>query len=98
MGKYLMLWELNLDKIPDDPKARGEGWIALLDMVKQDLNSGMHIDWGTFVGEMKGYAISVGDEVELAKRMQQFFPFVTFTTHPVISVDQVAELAKSLTG
>ncbi len=96
MGKYLMLWELDTTKIPDDPKARGQAWLAMLDMVKEDLKSGMHTEWGTFVGEMKGYAVSVGDEVELAKRMQQFFPFVTFTTHPVMSIDQLTTLAKSM--
>ena len=97
MAKYLLLWELNLDKKPDDPKARGEGWMAFLDIVKQDLKEGIHKDWGSFVGETRGYTISEEDEVELTKRMQSFVPFITFEVHPVMSVDQIAEVAKSLT-
>jgi len=97
MAKYLLLWELNPDKMPDDPKARGEGWLAFLDIIKQDLQAGIHKDWGCFVGETRGYTISEEDEVELTKRMQSFVPFITFEVHPVMSVDQIAKVAKSLT-
>lgn len=98
MAKYLLLWELNLDKAPDDAKERGAGWFALLETVKQDLKEGRDLDWGCFTGETKGYSIAERDtEVELVKDLQRFFPFVIFEVHPVMSVDQMAEVAKSLT-
>ena len=98
MGKYLLLWELNLDKAPDDPKERGAGWLAMMEMIKQDLKEGKDLDWGCFTGETKGYSIAERDtDVELTKDLQRFFPFVTFEVRPVMSVDQIAEVAKSLT-
>ena len=98
MAKYLLLWELNLDKAPDDAKERGAGWLAMLETVKQDLKEGKDLDWGCFTGETKGYSIAERDtEVELVEDLQRFFPFVIFEVHPVMSVDQMAEVAKALT-
>ena len=37
MGKYMALWEIDQSKIKNDPKERGEGWIMLMEMVRQDL-------------------------------------------------------------
>jgi len=96
MAKYLLLWELDRDKIPDDAKARSEGWAMMLEMVKQDIQAGFHSDWGSFVGEMRGYTVSEGEPVELAKTMQRFTPFVSFEVHPVMSVDQTLEVARSI--
>jgi len=97
MGKYLILWELNLDKAPDDPKERGAGWLAMMEMIKEEIKEGRTTDWGCFVGETKGYTVGEQSDVELAKELQRYFPFVTFEVRPVMSVDQIAEVAKSLT-
>ena len=98
MAKYLLLWELNLDKMPDDPKVRGEGWAMMLGMIKQDLEAGIDTDWGCFVGETRGYTVSENDPVELMKLLQRFAPYVVFEVHQVVSVDDVIEVAKSLSG
>ncbi len=98
MAKYLVLWELNLDKMPDDPKMRGEGWAMMLQMIKQDIKDGINLDWGTFVGETQGYTVSESEPVELAKNLQRFAPFVIFEVRQVLSVDDVMEVAKSLSG
>lgn len=97
MAKYLLLWELNSDKAPDDAKERGAGWLAMMDMIKQEIKEGTTTDWGCFVGETKGYAVGEQSDVELAKELQRYFPFVTFEVRPVMSVDQIAEVAKALT-
>ena len=97
MAKYLLLWELQDDKIPDDAKARGEGWMMLLEMVKQDIKAGLHSEWGSFVGEMRGFAVSEGEPVQLAKNIQRFAPFVKFEVHQVMSADETMEVARSLT-
>ena len=44
MGKYLMIWELNYEHIPVDPKERGTGSEMLMAMVKQDIERGMTKD------------------------------------------------------
>jgi len=97
MGKYLMIWDLNLALTPVDPKERGAGFGLLLSMVKQDIEKGLSKDWGNFVGEGSGYCIVEGSEVEINKMVQQYAPYVTFKTHPVVSLEQVGEVIKSMT-
>ena len=96
MAKYLILWELDDSKIPEDPKERGAAWTMMADMVKQDMKAGAHDDWGSYVGGGKGYTVSEGNELEIAQLMQKFVPFVKFEVHQVMTIEQVAELAKSL--
>ena len=98
MAKYLLVWELNPDKMPDDPKVRGEGWAMMLELIKQDMKEATVLDWGTFVGELKGYSIAENDPVSLAKNLQRFAPFVTFEVRQVMSVDDTMEVAMSLSG
>lgn len=96
MGKYLLLWELDVTKVPADPKERSAAWLMMLETVKKDLAAGIHLDWGTYVGEMKGYTITSDDEVTMIKRMQEFFPYLHFEAHPVMTLDQMVEVAKSI--
>jgi len=96
MAKYLILWELDASRMPEDPKERGAAWMMMVDSIKADMKAGVHTDWGAYVGGGKGYAVSTGNELEIAKLMQRFVPFVKFEVHQVISVEHVAELAKSL--
>jgi hypothetical protein len=66
-------------------------------MVKQDIKKGLNKDWGAFVGEINGYAVLEGTEVEIMNSLQQYVPFVNFKVHPVASVSQVDEMIKALT-
>ena len=97
MGKYLLLWEIDATKIPVSPKERGAGWNTLMQMVKQDIKKGVTKDWGSFVGELSGYAVDEGSELEVMNALQQYFPFVHFKVHPIASVSQVEEMIKALT-
>jgi hypothetical protein len=96
MGKYLVLWEIDTTKIPVSPKERGTGWSALMGMVKQDIKKGLTKDWGAFVGELSGYAVNEGSELEIMNGLQQYSPFVHFKVHPIASVSQVEEMIKAL--
>lgn len=98
MGKYLMLWEMDNARVPVDPKERGGGFQLLTAMVNQDIQKGKLKDWGAFVGEMNGYAVAEGTEVEIGNTIQQYVPFVTFKTRAVASVSQVDEMIKALKG
>ncbi|MBM3120372.1 MAG: hypothetical protein FJ022_07850 [Chloroflexi bacterium] len=98
MAKYLVLWEVDQSRVPVDAKERGGAWSLLLEMVKQDLKSGIAKDWGAFVGEINGYAVHEGTEVEVASRLVQYSPYVSFKVHPIASVDQVEKIIKSLSG
>jgi hypothetical protein len=98
MGKYLILWEVDQNKIPVDPKERAEGWGMLMAMVRQDIEKGLTKDWGSFVGETSGYSINEGTEVEVMKGLQQYVPFCIFKVYPIATENQVNEMIKTLTG
>jgi hypothetical protein len=98
MPKYLLLWEVDANKAPVNSKERGAAWTGMLNLIKQDMKEGKVSEWGSFTGESKGYSVSTMTELELAKNLQRFFPYVTFKVHSVMTVDQTVELAKSLSG
>ena len=97
MGKYLILWEVDRTRVPISPQERGAGWGALVDMVKEQIKKGITEDWGAFVGEINGYAVMEGTEVEIGNALQQYVPWVHFKLHAIASVDQVDEIVKALT-
>jgi hypothetical protein len=66
-------------------------------MVKEDIKKGIIKDWGAFVGEVNGYSITEGTEVEIGNMIQRYTPFVYFNVHPVASVSHVEEVIKALT-
>ena len=98
MTKYFMTWEVDPSKAPLDPKERGALWSGMVEVVKQQIADGITSDWGCFVGETRGYSVG-GDQsaVDLAKTLQQFYPLITFDVHEVLSIDEIGEVAKSLT-
>jgi hypothetical protein len=96
MGKYLMLWAVDPTKVPVNPQERGSGWGAMLDMIKQEMQKGITKDWGSFVGELNGYAVVEGSEVEIGNMVQRYVPFVHFKVHPIASISQVDEVIKAL--
>jgi hypothetical protein len=98
MAKHLLLWRLNPNLIPADPRERASGWGMLLEMVKTDLNAGLAKDWGAFPGENKGYVVVEGDNLAIMKMTQQYAPYVTFKNHPVASVNEIGELLLSMSG
>ena len=73
-------------------------WGAMQDMVRQDMEKGLMTDWGIFVGELSGYSVMEGTELEVGITLQQYVPFVTFEVHQISSLDQAAEIVKALTG
>ncbi len=96
MPKYLTTWETDPSRVSVDPKERGAMWGAMVAMVKQQMSDGITTDWGVFVGENRGYAIGENSALEISKLLQQFFPYITFETHELLSIDEMGELAKSL--
>lgn len=94
MGKYLLLWEMDQTRIPVDPKERETIWGPLMDMVKQDIEKGIFKDWGSFVGETKGYTIAEGTEEEIENMVKQYIPFVQFEVHPIAVDEGIKALSK----
>lgn len=98
MGKYLLLWNLNNNHIPADPKERAAGWSMLMNMVEQDIKKGLQKDWGSFPGENMGYCIVEGTHLDVMKMTQQYAPYVDFEVHAAASIKDVEELLKHMSG
>ena len=98
MGRYLALWEIDSSKTPVDAKEIAAGWSLLLEIVKQDLKSGIMKDWAAFVGETNGYLILEGTEVEVTAGLAKYAPYVIFKLHAVFSVSQMGEVLKKMSG
>ncbi len=96
MPKYLISWEVDPSRVPLDLKERGALWLGMVSMIRQQISDGVTTDWGAFVGENKGYSVGETSEIELAKLLNQFYPYVLFEVHQVASIDDLAEVAKSL--
>jgi hypothetical protein len=90
------MWEVENSTIPVDPKERSEGWMLLLNAIKQDMQRGVAQDWGGFVGTVSGFTLVEGSELDIHTMMQQYVPFCTFKLYPLIGHDEVVEMVKSL--
>ena len=95
MSKFLILWKLDLSRVPESPEEQMAYYSRLLNMVKGDLNNIM-VDWGEFPGSNKGYAISEGTEQEIDLALMKYCPYVKFKVHPTVSVSQIEENIKTL--
>ena len=62
MARYILLWDVDQSRISVDPKERKAQLLALVELVKQDLKSGLIKDWGGFAGQTQGYRIVEGTE------------------------------------
>ena len=96
MPRYLMEWELDATKIPVNPQERATAFLPMLQMVKQDMQSGVIKEWGNYVGEMRGFGVCEGSEEEVEKMTQKYVPIVQFTAHPAITVDQLEKGFKEM--
>ena len=96
MPKYFMTWEVDPTRVPTDMKERSALWLGMMEMIKQQMKEGTTTEWGSFVGETKGYSIGEQGEKELIKTLQQYYPYVTFEVHRVLTVDEMIEAVKSL--
>jgi hypothetical protein len=96
MPRYLMEWELDTTKVPVDPKERANAFLPMIQMIKQDIQNGDIKEWGVYLGEMRGFAVTEGSEEKLAMNAQKYAPIVQFTTHPAITIDQLEKTFKEM--
>ncbi|VUT25542.1 MAG: hypothetical protein MOIL_01103 [Candidatus Methanolliviera sp. GoM_oil] len=96
MAKYMVLWEVDINRLSIDPKERIGWYNQAHDMVEDDLKNGT-VDWGEFPGSHKGYSIWEGvNEEELELRMLRYIPYVKMEVHPVLSISQMKKAVKDL--
>ena len=98
MAKFINLWEGDASKMPADPRQRAEIFGKLIEMTKKMLAEGKISDWGQFAGGGGGYVIAEGTAMDILKMQMLFAPYIKSHVHPVLSVDEVAEVMKSMKG
>jgi hypothetical protein len=98
MAKFLNLWEVDSSKMPANPRERAALIGKQIEMTKKMLDEGQITDWGLFAGGGAGYAVGEGTEADTFKRTQQFAPYIKFQVHSALSIDEVAEVMKSMMG
>jgi hypothetical protein len=96
MPRYLVEWELDITKVPISPQERAKAFLPMVQMVKQDMQSGLCKAWGAYIAEGKGFAVDEGGEEEVNKMAQKYIPFVRFTTHPFATIDQMEKVFKEM--
>ena len=98
MARYLLLWKVDTSRMAESPQERAGAFSMLLAMVREDMAKGAVKDWGSYVGEMRGYAVVEGTEVEIGGFIQRYVPYVSFKSHHAASISQVEEVTKNMSG
>jgi muconolactone delta-isomerase len=96
MAKILNLWEMDYSRMPADQNERMAMIGKQIEMTKKMLAEGRISDWGLFAGGGAGYGIGPADATEVLKNVMVFVPYVKFQAHPVLSIDEVAQVFKSM--
>jgi hypothetical protein len=97
MAKFLTLWETDTTRVSESPEEQILHDTMLVNMVKEDLESGKTLDWGMFAGgELRGYCIDEGTELEITMMNMRYVPYIKFKMYPILSVNQVEEMMKAL--
>lgn len=95
MTKYLILWRMDEDRIPEDPIEIMKGNEKFMGMVKEDIETGTTLEWGMFAGgRTAGYAICEGTELEVTMENMKYVPHIRMKSYPVMGPAQVEEMMK----
>jgi hypothetical protein len=95
MARYLVEWELDVARVPEDPRERAKAWSAMLDMVEKDQKAGILKDWAAFCGELAGYSVAEGSVADVAGICQQYMPFVQFSVRPLTSLTEMRQMLQN---
>jgi hypothetical protein len=96
MARYMMLWEVDESKTPEDPKAKKAQWLEFQEIVMKQLKEGKTKVWAAFAGEMRGYTIFEGSAVDLHTIAAKWVPFVRFKVKELLTIEEVNNATKAL--
>jgi hypothetical protein len=78
--------------LPTNPEERLKLLQSMNEMVREEIKSGLILDWGEYCDGSGGYAIGEGDDItELYVGLIKWWPYVDFDAKPVLTIDQVIE-------
>jgi len=96
MAKYLVLWEADTSRTPEDPKAKKAQLLGFQELIAKQLQEGAIKEFGQFVGETCGYAIDECSVVELHTLNSMWVPFAKFTVREILTIDEIIKATKAL--
>ncbi len=91
MAQYLLLWEVDSPRIPEDLEKRKAMHMGFQDIVRQQLKTGEISRWGAYVGELNGFCIIEGSAEDVHTLTGRWVPWVKFQARECLSVEQVAK-------
>jgi hypothetical protein len=96
MARYMVLWEVDTSRTPEDPKVKKAQLLGFVELVMKQLKKGVIKEWGEFAGEAFGYAIFEGSAVDLHTFHTMWSPFVKFKVRELMTIDEVNKAYKAL--
>lgn len=96
MARYMVLWEVDTSRTPEDPKEKKAQLRGFGDVVVKQMKEGRIKDWGVFGGEMRGFTIFEGSIADLHLFNTMWLPFVRFEVNQIMTVDEVNKVAEAL--
>jgi len=96
MSKYMVLYEVDTSRTPEDAKTKKVHWLGMLESAARQLKEGVIKDWGGFPGEMSGYVIFEGSAVDLHTYASMWVPFCRVKTKEILTLDEVIKSTKAL--
>lgn len=95
MARYLLRWELDNTRIPEDLAARKAQHRGFQDIVRQQMKGGEISDWGAYVGERNGFCLIEGSAEDVHKLTSRWIPWVLFEVREVLSLEQVVKVTEA---
>ncbi|MCC6394580.1 MAG: hypothetical protein IT167_28550 [Bryobacterales bacterium] len=89
MARYLLLWELDNTRIPEDLEKRKAMHQGFQEIVRQQMKAGEISQWGACAGEARGFCIVDGSAEDVHKLTGRWIPWVSFQAREVLSIEQV---------
>jgi hypothetical protein len=96
MGRYLVIWEINNPRLPEDAQERAAAFKAAMQAVQAGIDSGMIKEWGAFLGLEKGFGVYEGSEVEVAAFLQQFAPWASDKVIPYVTAAELSAMVDAM--
>lgn len=90
----LILWKTDYSFTPKDPNERRKLLMALLEMVKMDVENGFYKLWGHSIGLGCGFCVSDRKEKEIFASLSRFVPYINFKVESMLSINEVIETLK----
>ncbi|MCC6341874.1 MAG: hypothetical protein IT166_06735 [Bryobacterales bacterium] len=96
MARYLMLWELDKSRIPEELEKRKAQHLGFQEIVRQQMKSGEISQWGAYAGETKGFCIVEGSAEDVHKLTGRWVPWVSFEVKELLTIEQVGKATAAM--